>query len=397
MPSGIETIPTSGPQLRRKDWLMAPLLLLAGAVLLLLVYLQYNWPGTWISSPPPLSWKGSVMNLSKGQGGSGEGSVTIEAVGEQGVAVVSLTPKVFRAKDYPAVSWNIAGVQPGAELVFLWRTVENSSRVFTRPLAVAKNGVLPLEMAGDENWRGQIIGLALMVKGQLDAPIIVKGVSLQPASARIALARMVERWLIPEGWQATSINFLDGDALEQDVPLAPAIAALVLLAVGLYLTLAKIKFVSLHAAVLWSMVFLGWFVLDARWQWNLFKQLDATQHQYAGKSWEEKHLAAEDGALFDFMRQVKAKLPAGTGRILYLSDDAFSRAKGAYYLYPHNVMASPNSSGLSHLKSGDFIVLFGKKDVQYDAARQSMVWEGVQPLRTDLLLSAAGNLLLKVH
>ena len=36
---------------------------------------------------------------------------------------------------------------------------------------------------------------------------------------------------------------------------------------------------------------------------------------YAGKDWREKHLAAEDGALFEFIEKVRAKLPAAPARV----------------------------------------------------------------------------------
>lgn len=397
MPTGIESLPTAAQQVRAKDWLIAPLLLLASGVLLLLAYLQYNWPGNWISSPEPMSWNGEALKLTKGQGFGRDSSLTIESLAEQGVAIASLTPKTFSAKDYPLVSWRIREVQPGTQVFFLWRTTENPNRVFNRALVSSKGGVVPLEMVGDENWQGQVMGLALMVKGQLDAPLTIDGVSLKPVSARAALATTLARWFATEGWQATSINFLDGDAREQELPLLPAVAILILLALISYLVLAKFKFVQWNAAVFGCIVFLGWFALDARWQWNLFQQLAMTQHQFAGKSWEEKHLAAEDGALFEFMRQVKAKLPAGPTRVLYFSDDAYLRGKGAYYLYPHNVMTSGDAAGATQLKSGDYIVLLGKKGVRYDPATQMLAWDGIQPIRADLLMSAAGDLLLKVH
>ena len=57
----------------------------------------------------------------------------------------------------------------------------------------------------------------------------------------------------------------------------------------------------------------AWFVLDARWQWNLARQVVVTARTYAGKDWREKHLAAEDGPLFEFIEKVRAKLPPTAG------------------------------------------------------------------------------------
>jgi hypothetical protein len=368
---------------------------------LLFLYLLYSVPGKWGNSVAPLSWNGSELSLTIGHGYSRQGNLAIEELakqGEQNVAVASLTPKTFHAKDYSAVNWSLTDVPPEVEIMFLWRTSENPDRTFARPLLIMNaREIDSLEMASDENWRGEIMGLALMVKGHLNAPMTVAGFSLEPASAKASLKKMLGRWFAFDGWQGTSINFLDGAAPDQEVPFVLAIAAIVLLALVLYLILSKIKRLHGNAAMVWCMVFLGWFALDARWQLNLFRQLDLTQQQFAGKSWKDKHLADWDAPLFDFIQQVKAKLPAAGGRVLYFSDFDDLRGKGTYYLYPQNVMPinRPLVDGI--VKAGDYIVVFEKKDMQYDSSRQALVWNGKQTIPADLLLSSTGNFLLKVH
>ena len=391
----MKPLSASSTQLLRREWLAAPLLLLASALLLLLVYLQYNQPGKWISSAKPLSWSGEALTLVKGQGHSGKGKLVIEGLSEQGMAVATLSPTAFRAEDYRYMNWTITGAVTGVQMEFLWRTAEN--RVFVRPLVWVGNTSVPLRIADDENWRGQIVGLALVVKGQLTAPVLLKSVSLQPASARGELTNMLERWLALDGWRGTSEHFLDESAIDQDVPFVLAIASLLLLALALYLILAIAKIMPLNIAVVWGMVLLGWFMLDARWQSNLFRQLDLTRQQFAGKTWEGKHLAAEDGALFDFMRKVKAKLPPATARILYFSDGAHSRGKGAYYLYPHNVLVRNDLPPAPQIKTGDYIALFAKKGVKYDRSHQLLMWGDGQSLKVDLLFLAEGNALFKVR
>ena len=42
-------------------------------------------------------------------------------------------------------------------------------------------------------------------------------------------------------------------------------------------------------------------VVDARWEWNLLRQVRVTHAQYAGKPWHDRHLAAEDGPVFAFI------------------------------------------------------------------------------------------------
>lgn len=378
-------------KLMRKEWLAAPLLFLASALILSLVYLQYNFSGKWLSGAEPLYWSGNALTLSKGQGYPGKDKLVIEGL-EGPVAIAALSMPAFRAEDFAIVHWTVTGMTPGVEVEFLWRTAGN--RVFMRRPVWTGDVATPMQMAEDRNWRGQIIGLALVLKGNLAAPITIKGVSL--LSARAALPIMIKRWFVLERWRGTSIHFMNEDAFEQDIAPVPAIAAIILLALALYWGLAKYKIAPLHVAVVWGVVFLGWLALDVRWQTNLLRQLDLTRQQFAGKSWEGKHLAAEDGALFDFMRQVKAKLPAASGRILYFSDDEFLRVRGSYHLYPGNVLARNDLPKAVQFRAGDTIVLYAKKGVKYYPSRHELAWDD-QSLQVEPLMLAEGNAVLRVH
>jgi hypothetical protein len=391
----LEPHPAPYKKYLRQEWLAVPLLFLVSALILSLVYLQHNWPKNWMTGAKPLNWNGAALTMNKGLGDSDQGKLVIKALTDQGIAVASLSPPTFQAEKYPTITWSVSGATPSVEMEFLWRTVEN--RVFVRPLVGAANTLEPLEIAEDENWRGQIIDMAIIVKGTLAAPIVINGVSLGSASLPEALSNMVKKWFALDRWQATSINFVDGDAIEKKVSTVLVIAAIILLALALNLILAIAKIMPLNVAMVWGMVLLGWFILDIRWQANLFQQLDLTHQQFAGKTWEDKHLADEDAALFNFMRKVKSTLPPANGRILYFSDDAYSRGKGAYHLYPQNVLARNDLPSASKIKTGDYIALFAKKGVQYDRPHQLLIWGDGQSLKVDLLFLAEGNALFKVR
>ncbi|BBJ22933.1 hypothetical protein [Candidatus Nitrotoga sp. AM1P] len=395
MPIQLEPHSVPSKKILRQEWLAAPLLFFASALILSLVYLQYNWSGKWISNVKPLSWNGAALTMNKGQGYSDQGKLVIKGLADQNIAVASLSPPAFQAKDYSTIVWSVSGATPSVEMEFLWRTADN--RVFVHPLVWRANTLEPLEIVKDENWRGQIIDLAIIVKGTLAAPILVNGISLESASLPGALPHMVKKWFALDRWQGTSINFVDGDAIDKNAPPVLAVAVIILLALALSLILAIAKIMPLNIAMVWGIVLLGWFILDVRWQANLFQQLELTHQQFAGKSWEDKHLAAEDGTLFDFMKKVKAKLPAANSRILYFSDDAYSRGKGAYHLYPHNVLARNNLPPTSQIKTGDYIALFAKKGVKYDRSHQLLMWSDEQSIKVDLLFLAEGNALFKVH
>ena len=66
------------------------------------------------------------------------------------------------------------------------------------------------------------------------------------------------------------------------------------------------------ASTLAGLFALAWFALDARWIANLAQQTSMTLAQYGGKSTRDKHLAAEDGALYAFVEKARAVMPAHT-------------------------------------------------------------------------------------
>lgn len=382
-------------KLLRKEWLVALLLLLASTLVVLLFYLQYNQPVKGMNSAGPLNWNGDALTLSKGQGYSGHGKLVIKELAKEGVAVASLSPATFQADDYPYVNWVITDAAPGVEMELLWHTAEN--RTFTRPFVWVPHNESPLQMAEDKNWRGQITGLALVIKGTLATPITVAGISLGSASSQRAPLNTVKKWFALDRWKGTSINYVDEDAVEQGAPPVLTIAAIILLALASYLILAKIRILPLNIAVVWGMMFFCWLALDVRWQANLFRQLDLTRQQFSGKSWEDKHLAAEDGQLFDLMQKIKTKLQPTQSHVFLFADDAYTRGRSAYHLLPLNVMSSRDLFSAGQFKSGDFIIILGKDDVEFDPSLNLMKWEPQQQLKADLLLLAANNVLLRVR
>jgi hypothetical protein len=84
-----------------------------------------------------------------------------------------------------------------------------------------------------------------------------------------------------------------------------------------------------HITVLGIFFIAGWLLLDGRWQFNLVRQIDVTAKQYAGKTWRERHLAAEDGQLFAFVEKVRAKLPPPPRRVFVVADEHYFRDRAS--------------------------------------------------------------------
>ncbi|MFZ1811476.1 MAG: hypothetical protein WAU04_09900, partial [Candidatus Nitrotoga sp.] len=105
MPIPLEPHSAPSKKILHQEWLAAPLLFFASALILSLVYLQHSWTGKWINNAKPLSWNGAALIMNKGQGYSGQGKLVIKALTDQGIAVASLSPPAFQAENYSTVLW----------------------------------------------------------------------------------------------------------------------------------------------------------------------------------------------------------------------------------------------------------------------------------------------------
>ena len=386
--SDTESLSTSPMQHKRGKWWAVVLLFVLSLFFLFFASLQYGWPGKWWGSASTLRWQGDALTLKKGRGNIIQGRLMIDGLDEPGVALATLSPPAFQAENYPAVRWHVSSAKPDTKVEFLWRTSENPNRIFARELEWVGNSVAPLQMHGDANWRGQIMELMLMVH----APLVIEAVKVEPP-----LVIVWREWFGAEQWLGTSINFMGGNEPRQWLAPLPFIAVALALAMLGYWLLAWRKTLVFDLGIVWVLVFIAWFALDMRWQIDLWHKLSLTQQRYAGKSWKEKHLAAEDGPLFGLMQQIKAMLPSSTSRVFVFSDDEYMRYRSAYHLYPFNVFATDNLLPEGYFKSGDFIIILGKDEVEFDTSHNLLTWGPKQQLKADLLLLAANNVLLKVR
>jgi hypothetical protein len=125
----------------------------------------------------------------------------------------------------------------------------------------------------------------------------------------------------------------------------------------------------------------AWLVADVRFKADLWRQLRLTQDRYAGKSWQEKRLSAEDGELFRFAMDVKAALPQAPQVIFLVTRDPegadrYLALRSRYHLLPHNVNANYwYPPGPSEIRPGQYVLVFGPRpDVHYDEPSRSLRW-----------------------
>lgn len=372
-----------------------------GILFCVLGYLALAAPGSWFGGARQLQWSARDLTLVRGAGRLTGEVLALTAPDPTGTVVVSF-PTSLRARDYPVIAWDVTGIPPGVEAALLWHNDYQSARVLARPLVVEAGRIAPELVAGERDWIGHVSGLALMLRGPFAERIVVRGVAAKPQTPPQVLGDRIHEWFAFEPWNGASINNLVGGAPSMDLPLPVLVAAVTLCAIlafaGLGLWWPALRpWLATVGAVLFLA---GWLVLDLRWQWNLLQQVNITRQQYAGKSWRERHLAAEDGPLFAFIEKVRSKLPPPPARVFMAANADYFRDRGAYHLYPYNVFFDPWLDTMpppSALRPGDYLVVYQRKGVEYNAALGRLRWDGLAPVSAELMFVDSGAALFRIE
>ncbi len=373
----------------------------AAFVSCLIAYLALSVPGKWFGGAPPLAWGPKDLQVGKGAGRIVGDELHVLPSDASGVAVVSVRTSL-KSTQYAAIEWIAIDVPEHIDVSLLWRTDVKPEQLNSIPLVAVTGRLLRVTTKDHPAWIGNIDGLALAMRGPIAEPVRIRGVVAKTLSATEVLGDRVREWFAFEGWNGASINTVTGGADLQDLPLPVLLAAAVAFAALLVVALRRMKPSAVPLGVFASVVVFAlsaWVVLDARWMWNLVRQVDATADRFAGKSWADKRLAVEDGPLFAFIQKAKETMPTPPARVFVAADSPYFRGRAAYHLYPHNAFA-PRTNVLpepAQVRAGDWIAIYYRKGVQYDAAQGKLRWDNREPVAAELKLSGRGAALFVVR
>ncbi len=382
------------PRVRTALWLLALALVLCTAV-----YLALNIPGSWFPSATSKTLGFRDFTLTRGTGGQQGDALVVTGVDASGTALITANSDL-RSSDFPLIAWNANGFSELADVRFLWRSDYAPGKLNSAPLHVSAGRLLPLNLAHNPAWVGRISGVALTVRGPLGTPIHIGGMTAKTGGLREMAGDRISEWFVFERWSWSSINTLSGAAEAQELPLSLLLAAAVVIAAGAWAALAWRRRRMESLPVVLAVLFVAaWVTLDALWTFNLARQVAETRAQFGGKDWREQHLASEDGPLFAFIERARARLPAPPARVFIVADAAYFRGRGAYHLYPHNVFFDPSNNTLpaaSSLKPGDFLVVYQRRGLQFNAEEKRLRWDGSPAIAAEALLVEPGAALFKI-
>ena len=371
-------------------------------VVILLAYLAYAVPASWFPSSPVKQWGVRDMALPRGMGAVSNNELVVTAPDAAGQVYVSITTDL-RAREYATITWNARNLPADAQVHFLWRSDYATNKIFSVPVAVEAGRLLPVVLANDAGWLGHVTGIGLSIRGTLIQPFAIAGATAKPSGAVGILSDRAAEWLTLERWRGTSINTIAGGDDLQTLSLPLLLAAAIALAGAIMLLRRQFRPASRAldvAAGIAIMFAVSWLVLDARWTWNLIRQAQVTIAQYGGKDWRGKHLAAEDGPLFEFVEKARAQLPATPTRVFVGSEADYFRQRAAYHLYPHNVYAEPRQNTLppaASVKPGDWMLIYQRRNVQFNPSTGELRWDGGAPVSAQLKLRGEGAALFLIR
>jgi hypothetical protein len=366
-------------------------------------FLIYHLGGHW---GPPFAaqvWLGSALKVKVGKGDVVGEAVRIEPPGVGHIGMFVIGGLSLAAQDYPYLEILASGFRPGAKTVILWRN-ERAPEVLQRRLVTWSGDRLWVRMDREKDWRGTILTIGIAVTGDWSAPRTLHQLALRPRSARNLLLTVWSEWTAFEGWQQYSINRIVGGPRQALVPIVPAVAAWIGLALLLYGVSKRVRGSPWDLRVMGVIFLLGWFTLDARWEMDLGRQLGKTARRFAGKTWTEKRLAAEDGPLFELALQVKAQMPSRPQRIFLVTPtlrerlDYYEQVRTSYHLLPHNVSTGwtqPPTAQQAH--RGDYVLMLRDiEGVDYDSEAHTLRWGMRQVLSAQQVFSTPLGRLFQV-
>jgi hypothetical protein len=371
-------------------------------VALLAGYLYLTIPGAWFSSASPKIYDAKALAVAVGNGAIDDDALAVAPADASGTIIVTVTV-ALSAGDYRGVAWQLSGLPAGTDARLLWRSEFKPGRTFTLAIPMEADRLAPVVAARDPNWIGPLNGIALALRLPAAATVRVSGVTLDPLTLRSQLAGRLRDWTTFEAWSGASINTVVGGVDLQELPLPVLLGLAAMLAAAAAIALARWRPQWMGAGLplaLAVMFVAAWLVLDARWQWNLARQVVLTGRTYAGLDWREKHVAAEDGPLFEFIEKVRAKLLPAEARVFMFADAHYFRGRGAYHLYPHNVFFNPWTNSLppaATLRPGDYVVVYQRRGVQFDPALGMLRWDGSAPIAAEALVVEPGAALFRVR
>jgi hypothetical protein len=388
-------------------WASAAALLGLAAAAVLVWIVAMNAGAERFGTVPRRTLNGASFQLTHGTGHASGTSFVLESA-QDGLVSLSLEVPPLAAEKYPRIEWDLRSADPPAELAFAWRTRENPRRTYSKAVYWLGGRVVPLKLDANDGWRGTIIGIALVARGAMPAPLEVRSVTLPSTTAGATLAETFAQWGERFPLKGYAITFPFDAERAHFMPITMAMAIACGIALAAYLGIAYLRARGIDWRVPWAVFAAAWILLDLRWQFDLGREVAASVAQFGGKTGDAKALAADDAQLVALALDLKRALPPPPARVIVLSDSGVMALRVAHFLLPLNVsrhaLARSQERELgksaapppSTLHSGDHVVLLFYSKLRYDPQRHALVWPDGSTLPAEIVVAKPEALLVRI-
>ncbi len=386
------------------DWLLVPLSLILGLLVVLGGILGYYLTGDRYAAKESLVWPGLPWSLIAGEIEGNEKGLTIKRLDARGSAAVALESANLDGDLYVRLRLETSGSGSTTRIGLAWQATEGDRSPQVLWLPAPGEGSIDLSLKDHARWNGGITRVILIIQGRLPSPLFIHRITLSPVSPGLTslLDQLAGEWTAFTGWKQSSINFLTAGKYQGLISPVLAVALWTATSLLLYILARGYWGGAWRLAPFVIIPLTGWVVLDARWQWDFLRQVEATHTQFAGKSPTEKRLAAEDRALFQLAQRIKHAVVEKPGRLWLLApmDEnryRFLRIRLNYLLLPLNVSAHWSLPPAAGVRAGDHLFVWrGHAGIRWDVHDGKVSWEGQDGLAAEKVLSTGDGDLFRI-
>ena len=372
--------------------------LLGGCVLWLMCVSILYVPETGVPDPEVLRYGADALEVGIGKGEATGEDIAI-TLDERGAGAVLVPVERASATGYPYLHVHAAVIAPEVAVTILWQRAGADGRMHRHEVRHGGFGSLWVSMEGVRGWRGGLRNLGVGLQGEPGSTVVLRSITLRPPSLRAFLGATLSEWTLFRPWQQASINAYTGSGTPGPaIYPTPAAAALLVLSLLVYgaLWLLLRRRTALDWRVAAALGLTCWVVLDLPWQSRLWQQLGETRETFAGKTGNERRLAAPDGALYAFVSDVREAVADPASRVFLATGSDYLGVRGAYHLFPMNVFwrrHGPELPDPQFLRAGDYILVYAPRAVRYHSNEGVLRWpDGNEVAVDELMLRPNGGL-----
>lgn len=369
----------------------------AGILALLSAWVLVGLAGVWLAwsasgqlfPDPPLRVAGGDLRAQQLTAARSGDAVEVEGLepnpgrqdylGERGFGLLILGPTQLDVSGYSYVRCVCSISAADVDIRLFWQRAGTDEPAGRKSLPFGPGGSFA-RLGNEADWAGTVFELGLMIQGPLDAGVSVEALEFYGDSAWSRLRWHWADWLSLDPWSLKSINSHSLDSHYGGIPLAVVVLAANLLAVVIFMLLARGAGGRSRLFGVVAISALSWLFLDARWMLDQASQAHLTWGDYAGKSASERVLGEQYGPVYELARSIRETNGPDRRAVFLISDNPGSRfliERLTFHLFPENPLNLGARFWLlrRHASPGDLVVVLeNPADVSHDRDRGVLQW-----------------------